>query len=518
MQNKIKHVFVIMFENRSFDHILGFSGIKGSDVVTGNPTEINGLQKPEDFKSEFPSGSGKYIQPTPDAPTSLSFDPPHEFLNTLEQLCGKGAAYEKGNYPQINNSGFAISYADAAKKEEAINMQCFAPKDVPIITQLATEFAVCDNWFSSVPGPTWPNRFFLHAATSGGMDDSPIKRVQNYSNFMEEFNFENGNIFQALQRKGIPWMIYEGDQLPQCFALSGMHKFSDSHIRPFRKFRKDIRDKNYAPQYIFIEPCYGHVLTDGTSFRCGNSQHPLDDIRRGELLLKEIYESIRNSPLWESSCLVITYDEHGGFFDHVIPPKAVPPGDKCIHESYNRHNFTFDQLGVRVPAVIVSPFVKKNTIDHTLYDHTSVLKTLENWLDLSSFTERDKKANSFEHLFSLDEPRTDTPEELKRVNYIDIRCKLGIQKITNFLANFLVSRLKEISPTAIGFLYVALLKKSHIDKVNKNEIVEKYNSVNNPTEASQFIDEAKKQISINDQKKQSVKDLKLQEMNEGKKV
>lgn len=515
MQNKIKHVFVIMFENRSFDHILGFSGIKGADAVTGAPTEINGLQKPENFKTEFPIGSGKYIQPTSDAPTSLTFDPPHEFLNTLEQLCGKDAVYND-TYPPITNSGFAISFAEAAKKQEAMNMKCFTPNNVPIITQLATEFAVCDEWFSSMPGPTWPNRFFLHAATSGGMDDSPVKRIQNYSNFMEEFDFENGNIFQILHNKNIPWMIYEGDQLPQSFALSGMHKFSDSHIRPFRKFRKDIEDKNYAPQYIFIEPCYGHVLTDGTSFRCGNSQHPLDDIRRGELLLKEIYESIRNSPLWEYSCLLITYDEHGGFFDHVIPPKAVPPGDKYIHESYNQHGFTFDQLGVRVPTVIVSPFIKRNTIDHTVYDHTSLLKTLEKWLDFPSFTERDKNANSFDHLFSLESPRTDTPEILKHVNYVDIKCKFGIQKILNVLANFFVSRLKEISPTAVGFLYIALLKKSHIDKVNQNEIVDKYNSVHNASDASQFIDDAKKQASSYDLKKQPIKDLKLKEMNQGK--
>ena len=517
MKDKIQHVFVIMFENRSFDHILGFSGIKGTDAVTGKPTEINGLQNAEDYKTECPSGSGIYVQPTPDAPNSLSFDPPHEFLNTLEQLCGEDAVYN-GTYPPVNNSGFATSYSKAAKKQEAINMKCFAPGDVPIITQLATEFAVCDNWFSSVPGPTWPNRFFLHAATSGGMDDSPVKRVQNYSNFMDEFKFENGHIFKILSDRKIPWMMYEGDQLPQSYALTGMHEYNETNIRPFRKFRKDLHKKDYAPKYIFIEPCYGHVLTDSTSFRCGNSQHPLDDIRRGEIFLKEIYESIRNSPLWESSCLLITYDEHGGFFDHVVPPKAIPPGDKCIHDSYNRHSFKFDQLGVRVPAVIVSPLIQKNTIDHTVYDHTSLLKTLEEWLDLPSFTERDKNANSFDHLFSLDEARTDTPVKLKSINYADIRCRSGIQKILNVFVNFVFSRLKRISPTAVGFLYIALLKKSHIDKVNENEVVEKYNKIQTASEASNFITATKKQVVSHDREKQSLRDTQLDEMNESNSI
>ncbi len=443
----------------------------------------------------------------------MSFDPPHEFLNTLEQLCERNAVY-KGTYPAINNSGFATSYATAAKKQEAINMKCFAPEDLPIINQLASEFEVCDNWFSSVPGPTWPNRFFLHAATSGGMDDSPIKRIQNYSNFMEEFKFEKGHIFKTLSDRGIPWMMYEGDQLPQSYALTGMHEYNETNIRPFRKFRKDLHKKDYAPKYIFIEPCYGHVLTDSTSFRCGNSQHPLDDIRRGEIFLKEIYETIRNSPLWESSSLLITYDEHGGFFDHVVPPKAVPPGDKCIHDSYNQHGFKFDQLGVRVPAIIVSPYIKKNTIDHTVYDHTSLLKTLEEWLDLPSFTERDKNANSFDHLFSLPASRMDAPLKLKSVRFVDLRCKSGFQKILNVIVNFVFSRLKRISPTAVGFLYIALLKKSHIDKVNANQVVEKYNEIKTATEASKFITETKKQVNSHDLGRQALRDANLDEMNE----
>ncbi len=393
-------------------------------------------------------------------------------------------------------------------------MKCFAPEDLPIINQLASEFEVCDNWFSSVPGPTWPNRFFLHAATSGGMDDSPIKRIQNYSNFMEEFKFEKGHIFKTLSDRGIPWMMYEGDQLPQSYALTGMHEYNETNIRPFRKFRKDLHKKDYAPKYIFIEPCYGHVLTDSTSFRCGNSQHPLDDIRRGEIFLKEIYETIRNSPLWESSSLLITYDEHGGFFDHVVPPKAVPPGDKCIHDSYNQHGFKFDQLGVRVPAIIVSPYIKKNTIDHTVYDHTSLLKTLEEWLDLPSFTERDKNANSFDHLFSLPASRMDAPLKLKSVRFVDLRCKSGFQKILNVIVNFVFSRLKRISPTAVGFLYIALLKKSHIDKVNANQVVEKYNEIKTATEASKFITETKKQVNSHDLGRQALRDANLDEMNE----
>ena len=139
---------------------------------------------------------------------------------------------------------------------------------------------------------------------------------------------------------------------------------------------------------------------------------PLDDIVPGELLIKKVYETIRNSPHWNESMLLITYDEHGGFFDHVTPPATVNPGDKISDPENNKNNFDFTQLGVRVPAVVVSPYVARGTIDHTVYDHTSLLATVERLFSLKPLTRRDRLANSFAHLFSLAVPRTDAPTTL----------------------------------------------------------------------------------------------------------
>ena len=136
--------------------------------------------------------------------------------------------------------------------------------------------------------------------------------------------------------------------------------------------------------------------------------HPLDDVTRGERLIKDIYEAIRSSPHWESSMLIVTFDEHGGFYDHVAPPAAVPPGDVAV-DSYNHYGFKFDQLGVRVPTLVISPWIAKGVIDHTTYDHTSILSTVERLFGFGALTNRDATAADALHLLSLGAPRTDAP-------------------------------------------------------------------------------------------------------------
>jgi phospholipase C len=165
----------------------------------------------------------------------------------------------------------------------------------------------------------------------------------------------------------------------------------------------------YAPQFTFIEPDYGDFLGDYTG---GTSQHPLDSVTGGERLIKEVYEIVRNSPLWENSMLIVTWDEHGGFYDHVIPPAAPPPGDAIITADASRFGFDFATYGVRVPAVVISPLVEKNIIDHRLYDHTSVLATTRELFGGSPFTARDANAKSLLPLLSRTEPRQDAPKTL----------------------------------------------------------------------------------------------------------
>jgi phospholipase C len=166
----INHVFVLMLENRSFDHMLGFSGLSGKDAVSGQPTKINGLAG-----TEANSYQGMTYKAMTPADISMTAGPGHEFTDVLTQLSGPGATYPPDRqYPPINNSGYVEDYAASGGQQNPGEvMKCFAPSQLPVLTALANQFTICHNWFSSMPGPTWPNRFFLLAGSSAGLDHSP---------------------------------------------------------------------------------------------------------------------------------------------------------------------------------------------------------------------------------------------------------------------------------------------------------------------------------------------------------
>jgi phospholipase C len=418
--DRISHVFVLMLENRSFDHLLGFSKITGTDAATGAPTTINALSGTEsnDYK-------GIPYTVTPGAANTLSVDPGHELEDVVVQLAGQGATYPSGGpYPPINNSGFAQSFGD--KINPAVSggghghqpppphihpptdvMSYFTPEQLPVLNQLAREFAVCDHWYSSLPGPTWPNRLFAHAASSGGLDHSPSDSELAWWELADGFSFQHGSIYDALNRAQLAYRFYTGDDLPVVACLDGVSLYDD--INEYEDFAAAINGSGFSNvRYVHLEPSYD-IFND---FRAGTSQHPLADIQRGEQFIKSVYETIRNSPVWNESLLIITWDEHGGFYDHVPPPAAVPPGDQPTDDDYNAHGFVFDRLGVRVPAIIISPRIPKNLIDHRVYDHSSIPATIERIFGLDPLTKRDAVANAPTTLLRLIEPRTDTPATL----------------------------------------------------------------------------------------------------------
>jgi phospholipase C len=390
-----------MMENRAFDHMLGFSGIRGADAVTGQDTQVNGLSGTE--SNQF--GGATYTV-SQGADWVMPTDPGHEFPNVLEQLSGASAQYPKGGaYPPIVDSGFVASYVASGGKGPAEVMKCYTQSQLPVLHALAAEFVVCDNWHASMPGPTWPNRMFAHAASSGGLDHSPSTAEIVEWETLDGFKFPNGTIFAALAQKGIPWRIYGGDDFPMAAALKGIDL---GNIRQYSLFAGDLNAAGFAPQYVFIEPKYD-VLHD---YKAGNSQHPLGDVTQGEQLIKDTYEAIRNSPLWTSSLLIVTWDEHGGFFDHAIPPPAVDPRDTAPNAKYNQNGFTFEQYGPRVASVIISPLIPKNQIDHRLYDHASIPATVEALFGLAALTARDESANRLEKLITLSAARDDAPATL----------------------------------------------------------------------------------------------------------
>jgi phospholipase C len=437
----ISNIFVLMLENRSFDHMLGFSGIGGINGLTG--TESN-------------THNGQRYTVTQPADAFMPVDPGHEFTDVVKQLCGASASYPQGGtYPLIDNSGFVSDYASLVTSKFGDIMKCFSPVQLPVLNALAREFAVCDGWHASVPGPTFPNRFFACAASSGGLDHSPKSREIIDWELGPGFPMPNGTIFDALGKEyATGWRIYAGDSFPMATALKGVHH---ANVQNFdRSFVTEVKNADYPWLYTWIEPNYGDVA--GGTYQGGNSQHPLDGVTQGEALIKKTYEAIRNSPHWDTSLLIVTWDEHGGFYDHLPPPRnAVPPGDTQPGSKYNTYHFTFAQYGVRVPAVIVSPLIPANTVDHRLYDHASIPATIEAAFGLAPLTARDAAANTVLPLLSLARPRTDARKTLPNPARLAVpKAKRRVPKLTETvdsgnLPGILLSAMRldlELSPSS----------------------------------------------------------------------
>jgi phospholipase C len=381
MAQTIQHLVVLMLENRSFDHMLGFlrsseypiNGLTGDE---GNPRDPAHLDPAQEVKVSSDAG---FI---------LSYDPGHSFPDVNLQLFDNPAGPPPTSLP---NAGFILSYSQQPHVTPSIAdtiMKCLAPTTVPVLTTLAREFAVCDAWYSSVPGPTWPNRFFAHAATSKGYLDNNSFR-----------NYDMPTIFENLSAAGRTWRNYYHD-FSQTWALQRLQtETNKANFYSFGQFQKDTQN-GQLPHYSFIEPKYYSFFGEA------NDQHPPHDLRAGEALIATVYHSLRNSPQWDQVLLLILHDEHGGTYDHVTPPAATPP------DAYTSQ-FAFNRYGVRVPAVLISPFIPKGTIDHRVFDHASIPATLKQLFGLPSFlTQRDARAQVFLDMASLAAPRTDTPVSL----------------------------------------------------------------------------------------------------------
>lgn len=455
--DNIKYVFVVMLENHSFDVMLGLSGLPGVTSPAGNRNV---------FKGETP------YRVQGQAPTTLTTDPGHELEDTLQQLTNKQQSgntppykwssplgpysvplgpYPKRDFPADfkNETGFVNNYVynndednpnPPGQDHYGDTLKCFTPDQLPVLNKLASEFAYCTNWFSSIPGPTWPNRFFLHFASSGGMDCSPTQaQIDGWAEPGQGFDTPRGSIFKALTNKGLNYRVYNdcwadfwtrgysscfsndpdaangmdgGGWVPQVAALQDIAVDSWYELQYY--FPGHLAANDYNVQYVFIEPHYGNIAAN--TYKGGSSQHPMDDIYGGEALVKFVYETIRaQEDVWQNSLLIVTYDEHGGFYDSVAPPTAVPPDDGSPGygqpNTLNQFGFQFDQAGVRVPAVIVSPWIAKGVVDNTTYDHTSVLKTLETLFGLNALTARDRAATDVLGLVT-NNFRSDCPTQL----------------------------------------------------------------------------------------------------------
>jgi phospholipase C len=405
-QTGIKHIFVLMLENHSYDHFLGFSKLSGTDTQTGQPTQAEGLKGDESNVYEFVTNT---VSQT--AGDRMDKDPHHQFNDVLIQLCGPefdNVELNGKSYPPVKGNGFAAAYGITSGKARAGEvMHCFSKDHLRVLNALASEFVLCDHWFSSMAGPTEPNRMFVHAATSGAWDDSPTSWQQFKAEVVgDDIRFANGTIYDRLRHAKVPFRIYAGDDFPNVGLLHGISIYSD--VDHFNDFEHDINDDSFDAAYTFIEPNYDVINPHSLgSFSEGNSQHPTSSVLAGEKLIKQVYEIIRKSLRWNESMLVITWDEAGGFFDHVLPPAAVPTGSRG-----QAHGYMFDQLGPRIPAVVISPLCPKNMIEHRTLEHSVIPATVEQVFGLSPLTVRDGGIVGLQRLATLKSPRQNTPTTL----------------------------------------------------------------------------------------------------------
>jgi phospholipase C len=366
---QIDHVVVLMLENNSFDRMLGWMpGVDGVDLA--NPRSN-------------PNREGTSVAQTTTVTRQMKSDPAHDLADVLAQMTGPNTGF-------VTN--FQLHYAESVAADWAEVMNYYGQGTLPVLHALAQSFVVCDRWFSSMPGPTWPNRFFVHSGTSLGHVDMP------QGIFHPNLHVYNQvTVYDQLQAAGKSWGIYYGD-VPQTLTMTRMLQYpSNFHKMP--QFFIDAKGpEGNFPSYSFIEPNY---------FGSGqNDEHPPSDILRGEVLLAQVYNAIRaNEALWEKTLLVVLYDEHGGFYDHVFPAACVAPDG-------NVSNFSFAQYGLRVPAVLISPWLEKQVLSDEL-DHTSLLRYATDKWALGPLGARTAAAKSFASSWKVaGAVRTDVPANI----------------------------------------------------------------------------------------------------------
>lgn len=395
----IQNVVVLMLENRSFDHMLGFLyADKGNVSPAGKP--FDGLTgKESNPAATGPAVSVFKIQPnTPSAYFMPGADPGEGYSATNSQLFG---AIKAPTPPVAKNAGFVTDFAYTlgweGKEGRSILpgtvansiMGVFTPQMLPVLSGLARGYAVCDQWFCSVPTETLPNRAFALAATSQGHMDDKTK------------SWTCPSIFGRLSAKNVDWAIYGYDSPPLTrHNFTDTTNADDSHFGLFADFQKAAA-AGTLKAFTFLEPSWS---------ASGNSQHPNYDVTLGEKLIHDVYYALRNGKGWNNTLLIITYDEHGGCYDHVAPPTNAVPPDKDAGE----YGFDFKRFGVRVPTVLVSPLIAPGTVFRvaakaTPLDHTSILKTVEKRWKLSALTARDAAANDIGDVLTLKTARTDDP-------------------------------------------------------------------------------------------------------------
>ena len=403
--DQLQHIVVLMMENRSFDHMLG--SLKAVDA------RIDGVDPQNPFQNPDTTGNAVRAQASAQFQAQLQPDPDHHFPAVDLQIFGGDTSAAR----QPNMQGFVKSYfnqqQDVGHSQKI--MYYFQQSDLPVLTSLALEFAVFNRWFASIPGPTICNRAFAHYGTSfGKVDLNPIYVIEPFKSIYTR-------LVQATPAHTAK--VYYYDTTSSTMEVINLLQNEPELFGTYSQFLDDCKSGN-LPDYSFIEPNYSDHDTDSGE-EVASDQHPDHNVQAGELFIAAVYQAIKDNPaLWQSTALLITYDEHGGIFDHVPPPN-------CTKDQFSADGnatgtgvpFYFDRLGVRVPSILVSPWIPKGTVVDRVFDHASIPATITKYFlsDYSPRSPRETSADVFiepnaqpvdpaRNLLSLDTMRDDCPD------------------------------------------------------------------------------------------------------------
>jgi phospholipase C len=368
----IDHIVVLMQENHSADDYLSQLGVQGQpdyepEPTTGNPNPQNPAGPPI-----VPFHKTNYCEVA---------DLNHSWNGTHAEIDG-GAM-----------DGFTAANVSALDPTGSRAMGYYDQTDLPFYYGLHNTFATADRYFASAPTQTYPNRLYLFAGTSFG-------HIRN-----DASNLPGRSIFNLLDEKSITWRIYSSQGAYADLFFSYVQAEASTHIFPIAQYYTDLANGE-LPDVAFVDPKLVGTPT------VANDEHPPADVQVGQKFVADIVDALMNSSEWASSALFLTYDEHGGYYDHVVPPAAPIPDD--IPPMLQPHDTpgAFDQYGPRVPAVVVSPYSKPHFVSHVVHDHTSILRFIEYRYGLPALTNRDANADPMLEMFDFSNPQLASPPSL----------------------------------------------------------------------------------------------------------
>jgi phospholipase C len=404
---KVENIIVLMLENRSFDNLIGYlyseNGNKSpnGDVYDG----LTGAESNPMPQSGQQAGQPVFVMREKKSTTIPDPDPGEEYQHINMQLFSINPPPATA---KATNQGFVLDYDQVLQEDPKSHadvtqiMRCYDPSAIPCMAEIIRRYAVCDRWFASVPSQTWPNRSFVHAGSSNGhVNNAPnnplLWRIPTVFNRMASMT-------------GVSWRVYYDELFISLTRLQMSQLWPQGYSKNFQPFKQFLHDANSGalPSYAFIEP---NFFPNPITGELANDQHPNHDVSIGDSFIGKVFNAIVTSPQWLANevLFMITYDEHGGCYDHVFPPTNATPPDSIA----GAYGFDFRRFGVRVPAVVVSPFVPPGSVfrapqGKTPFDHTSILATVERRFAIKPLSKRDVVSPDVSIAMSLSQPRQDS--------------------------------------------------------------------------------------------------------------